>query len=131
MFPMTRRLRAALWISRLAILLGVGFMHVSPAVLLLVIAFLVSTLSVEIPCGRGPALHALTAAVILAPSVAITAVLVTQRSGVPAWLVVVAALYVLWGIVAGVFDVIVAARSDVRQTLFDRALRRGWPTSTI
>lgn len=132
-FPLPKRHRVLRLLAGPFILLALGGGYFSGGLpltaVLLFVAALPGTYSVEIPYGRGAGLHWLRAGLPLLSTFAITLILSTRYSSLPTWLVIVGAIYALLGLTAAAFDFALAMNPQLRHRLFDRRLRRGWPTS--
>jgi hypothetical protein len=109
---------------------GVGYFQGMPVpVVLLFVAALPGMYSGEIPYSRGAGLHWLRAGLLLVSTIAIALILWSRYSSIPTWLVIVGAIYALLGLPAAAFDLALAMNPQLRQRLFERRLKRGWPTS--
>jgi hypothetical protein len=71
----------------------------------------------------------LRAGLLLVSTIAIALILWSRYSSIPTWLVIVGAIYALLGLPAAAFDLALAMNPQLRQQLFERRLKRGWPTS--
>jgi hypothetical protein len=133
MFPLSKRNRVMRLLAGPFILLAVGIGFFSGAMPLTVAVLFVVALpgmySVEIPYSRGPGLHWLRAGLPLLSTFAIALILWSRYSSLPTWLVIVGAIYALLGLPAAAFGLALAMNPQLRQRLFERRLRRGWPTS--
>jgi hypothetical protein len=135
MFPMSRLTRLGLWAARVfivaVVIFGVVVSQLNIAELALVLAWLPSTITPELPWGRGPLLHLVSAALILVSTIGIAVILIVAHSVLPTFVVVIAALYAVYGLVPAAFDLIMTVRSDLRVAFYQRRVQRGWPTSTL
>jgi hypothetical protein len=132
MFSLPKRHRVLRLLAGPFILLavGVGYFQGMPVpVVLLFVAALPGMYSVEIPYSRGAGLHWLRAGLLLVSTIAIALILWSRYSSIPTWLVIVGAIYALLGLPAAAFDLALAMNPQLRQRLFERRLKRGWPTS--
>jgi len=114
-----------------AVGIGVFYAQLSFAVLALVIAAFPSMYAVDIPWGRGPVLHSLRSTLILLSTVAIDSIIWAQHSVLPGWLVIVAAIYAAWCLIAATLDFVPVLKPELRQKVYERRVRRGWPTSRL
>jgi hypothetical protein len=133
MFSLAKRHRVLRLLAGPFILLAVGVGYFSGGMPLPVVLLFVATLpgmySVEISYSRGAGLHWLRAGLPLVSTIAITLILWSRYSSLPTWLVIVGAIYALLGLPAAAFDLALAMNPQLRQRLFERRLKRGWPTS--
>ena len=128
MLPMPKHVRIMRWLAGpfilLAVILGIVYGRFPLAVLAMTIAALPGMYSVEIPYGKGPTPYGLRAALLLVSTIGIAAILWGQHSSLPAWLVILAAIYAILGLMPAAFNIALVMKPELRQSLYQRRLQR-------